>query len=457
MAETHRDGCADASNCSGRETARDASRDADLPTASFYFAGAATLLGWNVVLTFTHTFDCDVFGGMVWAGSSWPFWSTLSYSLALNIVQGIMSSRTLVDRLPFGTRWCISCVSLSAGLLGLLLCAACDAGRCREWDFAVALLCVAFLGSAAAVFQSAAFGMAGAISPCLTQTLMVGQGVAGVFCGMVGILVDLIQVSSKISTAFGLISSSFFMMLGVPLWLRKVRKNVHVREKLDEAAKVLLSHHAATTDDVPLSLRERDAPQNGVTSGSFALSSDGTRRRTLPRRRSSVEILRRDAWPQALTVFLVFAATFAVFPGVTSRWLPAGHVTSLIATFQLLDVVGRMAPKLRMLRIEHGPTVTALAFGRLVFVPLFIMLEQSSGYEWARGVLVQFAAMVVFAFTNGYVSTLSMMLGSAQRGVGPDDQEVTGSLMSLFLVGGIFVGSMLALPTQIGVVAVLEC
>ena len=67
-----------------------------------------------------------------------------------------------------------------------------------------------------------------------------------------------------------------------------------------------------------------------------------------------------------------------------------------------------------------------------------------------RNAILQFAVMVVFAFSNGYVSTLSMMLGPEQRGVSADEREPVGTMMSLSLVFGIWLGSVLALPTQMG-------
>lgn len=167
------------------------------------------------------------------------------------------------------------------------------------------------------------------------------------------------------------------------------------------------------------------------------------------RRRSSVHILVQSAWPQAITVCSVLGVTFVVFPGVVAAWQPSSRVTYVIATFQLLDVIGRSAPEIEFLKIRHGPTVSALAALRVLFIPLFMFIQRENS-DLTKNMFVQFGAMILFAFTNGYVSTLSMTLGPSQRGLAQDERQPVGTMMSFFLCFGIFAGSLLALPTQIG-------
>merc|ERR1740117_1572156 len=88
---------------------------------------------------------------------------------------------------------------------------------------------------------------------------------------------------------------------------------------------------------------------------------------------------------------------------------------------------------------------------RVGFIPVFMLLQRRSTEDWAQNALLQYVLMAVFAFSNGYTSTLSMMLGANQKGVRKEEQEAAGAIMSLLLVFGIFSGSLLALPTQIGI------
>jgi len=131
---------------------------------------------------------------------------------------------------------------------------------------------------------------------------------------------------------------------------------------------------------------------------------------------------------------------------VTSRWR-GGHVAADIAIFQLFDVVGRFAPHLEFFHVRKGGLVSVFALMRGLFVPAFFVVERSQR-AFSTSFLVQFFLMVTFAFTNGWVSTLSMMLGPGQRGLDIDDAAPVGSLMAFFLVLGILLGSLLALASE---------
>ena len=63
--------------------------------------------------TFTHSFDCNVFLGRRFAGAGWAFWCSIVYSLAVNIAQLILTSRTVVASIPFALRWNVGAKSTS--------------------------------------------------------------------------------------------------------------------------------------------------------------------------------------------------------------------------------------------------------------------------------------------------------------------------------------------------------
>ena len=129
----------------------------------------------------------------------------------------------------------------------------------------------------------------------------------------------------------------------------------------------------------------------------------------------------------------------------------------LISLFQMMDVVGRFAPQWSVLRVSNGSLVSLLAASRVFFIPMFIAMQREGMQSWAQNAILQFTLMVAFAFSNGYVSTLSMMLGPEQRGVSADEREPVGTMMSLSLVFGIWLGSVLALATQVGLQDVSTC
>mmetsp|Transcript_54412 Transcript_54412/g.102043 ORF Transcript_54412/g.102043 Transcript_54412/m.102043 type:complete len:347 (+) Transcript_54412:153-1193(+) len=346
----------------------------------------------------------------------------MSYSCAVSATQLILPSRSVVARIPFSLRWNVAAVGSALSLVGLLFCHIYTTEDTIHMGFAVALACVALMGASSGIWQACAFGLAGCLSPKFAQSVMFGQGLGGVFAGVVGTALS----ASSVGLAFSFIFSAAFQLLGAPV-LYPMASNQYVREV--GALKPPATESAPSPPGSP----------------------------TLTRGRSSREILVQNAWPQALTVCAVFTFSFTIFPGVTSRFSPGGRVPLLISLFQLMDVVGRFAPQLAFFQISQGWVVSLLAALRVFFIPLFIALQRESLEPWAQNAYLQILVMAIFAFSNGWVSTLSMMLGPEQRGVSADEREPVGTMMSLSLVSGIWLGSVLALFTQIGMKDISTC
>lgn len=457
-------------------------QESTLPVVFFCFAGASSLLGWNTVLSFTHVFDCNLFGGRTWAGAGWPFWAPVAYSAALNVIGGCLSNQTLASWFSISFRICAGCLFMAAGLFGLLGCALLLRFEDEDEDFGleVGLVYVTMLAVGAAVFQATIFGLAGAVSPRLMQAVMTGQGIAGLICAALGSVCG----NSRSGLLFSFLFSAIFILSSIPYFC-VIQYNPHIApilEPFDDDGGAEDWSEAPSTCSVQPSTSSRSRMEPGVGHLSSPLlgeaassprsSGDDFDRNRSPRleragsaqssasrtslKRSSSAILRENAWPQALTICLVFTVTFCLFPGVTARWLPAENVALLIATFQLFDTLGRACLRVHALRLQDGNMVSVLTVGRCLFVPVF-MLVQRSNIAWTRSPLVQFPLMMTFALSNGYLSTASMMLGPDQRGLLPGEQQPVGTLMSFFMCLGILLGSLLALTTQYGLSRVATC
>jgi len=151
------------------------------------------------------------------------------------------------------------------------------------------------------------------------------------------------------------------------------------------------------------------------------------------------------------SIGFVFTATFFVFPGEVVAVKYAGTVglnglskagwwpVILLTAFQIGDTTGRSLPAVFTCLTRQ--LVPWASFARLVFIPLWIVA--------ARGIAVvssdpwTLVLMLIFALTNGYVSTLSFAY--APRLVEPADREKVGFLMGLVLQVGIACGSALSL------------
>lgn len=153
----------------------------------------------------------------------------------------------------------------------------------------------------------------------------------------------------------------------------------------------------------------------------------------------------------AFAVFMVFAVTLSVFPGATSEIVSSRRcrpgrsrffavdvfVMFSFVSFNAFDLLGRLAAGLaRALPYAWLPTTSV---SRFVFIPLLLACrsENSRFRDWLSADVFPLVLMPLFAFSNGYVGSLSMMAGS-QKGAW------AGTAMVLFLNGGLLAGSLLS-------------
>ncbi|CAM9482790.1 unnamed protein product [Scytosiphon promiscuus] len=153
----------------------------------------------------------------------------------------------------------------------------------------------------------------------------------------------------------------------------------------------------------------------------------------------------------AFAVFMVFTVTLSVFPGATSEIVSsrecepgrsrffAGDVFVMFSfvSFNAFDLLGRLSAGLALVLPNGWLRIASVS--RLVFVLLFLACrsENSRFGNWLSADMFPLILMPLFAFTNGYVGSLSMMAGS-QKGAW------AGTAMVLFLNGGLLAGSLLS-------------
>lgn len=153
----------------------------------------------------------------------------------------------------------------------------------------------------------------------------------------------------------------------------------------------------------------------------------------------------------ALQVFLCFVITFVVFPGtsLSTKFDFLGNTKKdmawfsllMITCFNLFDTIGRFAGG--YIQLFTPKTVFILTVVRLIFIPTFVLIQLNANPAWIfQSDWFRILNMALFALTNGYNSTLLMIYGpTLARDV---DKERAGLFMSFHLVGGIFIGALIA-------------
>lgn len=113
----------------------------------------------------------------------------------------------------------------------------------------------------------------------------------------------------------------------------------------------------------------------------------------------------------------------------------------MITCFNIFDTIGRyLGGKIHLLSPN---TVFLLSSSRLIFIPLFVLIQLNASPAWIfQADWFRIVNMALFSLTNGYNSTLLMIYGPTI--VKDADKERAGLIMSFHLVGGIFLGSLIA-------------
>lgn len=158
----------------------------------------------------------------------------------------------------------------------------------------------------------------------------------------------------------------------------------------------------------------------------------------------------------ATSVFLCFVVTMMFFPVFTSEILsvndpaesriydPSVFIPLAFLLWNVGDLVGRLAVAIPSLSLSHRPWIAfVFSLARVCFVPLYLFCNVNG-----RGAIVQsdffylFIVQLLFGATNGYLAS-SCMMGSSHW-VTAEEREAAGGFMSMMLVGGLAVGSLLS-------------
>lgn len=140
--------------------------------------------------------------------------------------------------------------------------------------------------------------------------------------------------------------------------------------------------------------------------------------------------------------------------GQTSRlFQPACFIPLAFLFWNTGDLVGRLLTLIPALNATHRPRLLfLLAVFRAGFIPLYLLCNMrgrsgGGGGDGASAVIASdafylFVVQFGFGVSNGYVGAECMM--GAAEWVEESEREVAGGFMSLMLVGGLSVGSLLS-------------
>jgi len=286
------------------------------------------------------------------------------------------------------------------------------------------------------VLQGSIFGLAGGLPPQYMVIAMAGNGMAGVLGSAVRVISKLIVERSgatptmrdlTISTSIYfficclvLIACfiSFIFMMRTDFMQYYLRKSEQKTKPVDKKMSYGVISNLTDSDD----------------KGFFRRVFDGIKQ---------ILTISRKIWMFELSVFLVFFLTIGLFPAfigyikssngrIMENWLPV----ILICTFNIFDLIGRASPQWLTLSKELIGVSVVL---RIVFLPMFIICARP---KLVRHDIFPIVFMALMSLTNGYLSSVSMML--APQECEPNERITAGTIMTFMLVFGIVMGANLS-------------
>lgn len=166
-------------------------------------------------------------------------------------------------------------------------------------------------------------------------------------------------------------------------------------------------------------------------------------------------LLRKLFW-LAGAIFLTFAITMfypvftqqieSVWPisGSLRLFQPASFIPLAFLFWNVGDLLGRLAPVIPALSLASRPQILfMLSLARIVFIPMYLLCNiHGRGARFSSDTFYLVVVQFLFGLSNGYIGS-SCMMGFVEW-VDIEEREAAGGFMSLCLVAGLTVGSLLS-------------
>ncbi|CAG8610987.1 13229_t:CDS:2 [Funneliformis mosseae] len=398
----------------------------------FLLQGVAMLLGWNVFINASVFFQ-QSFLGSGFADNFQNYFSIVYMSsnlFFLGLALLTHKSENISFRITFAISLMISIfvlIAISTHYIEFF-------GPTIYFYFVVTS--IGIMGATAALQQNEIFALVSQFSPIYTQSVMSGQGFAGSAIAVSQILSALmIPPSSNLdendlrrsallyficATIISLVTLiSYFILIRLPLYLHYIQVRM---------------------------IQNAESVENTYD------------QKLLKETFNKIRIL-------AFTVGFVFFVTLSLFPSITTSiksvvdeenkskfrqdylFIPLHFLI-----FNIGDWLGRSLPSLQSFVTTDSVKLALMSIARIIFFPIFLMCNVDVGSYGTRtwplminSDLIYFLTLWLFAVSNGYMGSLTMMAAPQVEGV---NKGLAGTIMSFCLVLGLAIGSVFSFPMR---------
>lgn len=352
----------------------------------------------------------------------------------------------------------------------------------------IAMICIAIIGMSGGFFFPTGISVSSQIEPTMPQAFMAGNGIAGVIALILQILSK--GITQAVVTSKGqqptdndlIISTIAYFVLGAIVivacifgWyhVTKVRPDITISATKRPASKTIKNGQDGSGSGVAadVMLKEDETSKSLDVAMSSALndgeaSAPVAQHVAVAGKTPPVRLFVKLLVP-GISVFFVFWVTLALFPAVTNRvpnvpvylghdwdknqWWPI----IFLSFFLIFDWVGRSVPQITFFnKYLNLKALIVFSFARLIYVALFLLMilpfakvktdTEPAVLPIIANIYFACFVMLTFAFTNGYVSTMTMMKYSASV-PSEKDLPLAGTIMTFWLNSGLLFGGCTSL------------
>eukprot|EP01054_Gregarina_sp_Poly1_P007796 Gregarina_sp_Poly_1__7795@NODE_440_length_8372_cov_344_424925_g359_i0_p3_GENE_NODE_440_length_8372_cov_344_424925_g359_i0NODE_440_length_8372_cov_344_424925_g359_i0_p3_ORF_typecomplete_len446_score53_96Nucleoside_tran/PF01733_18/2_7e03Nucleoside_tran/PF01733_18/1_4e41MFS_2/PF13347_6/0_17MFS_2/PF13347_6/0_26MFS_2/PF13347_6/0_59UL41A/PF17591_2/0_12VirB8/PF04335_13/0_19TMIE/PF16038_5/0_41_NODE_440_length_8372_cov_344_424925_g359_i027724109 len=256
-------------------------------------------------------------------------------------------------------------------------------------------------------YQSIGYAISGAMPYVYTGAVSAGNGFSGLLTFAVWMILKATDAGALMRNLWWLMGIGCFVVTASIVVVMMLWRRPEVRAKID-------------ADNATMA-----AARNDPTAPSY------------------ISLL-KETWPMVVTVFLTFLLTLSLFPNVGPiRWSGTGsQLDTVLGMFQVGDFIGRLMPNLTWL-ILPPLWVYITAGARFIFLVFFILFWQKSASNPWDSFAFQAIIMLLFAVTNGWMSSCSVIHAPLMT----NHLAYRGKVATMALVGlllGITLGSWLS-------------
>ncbi|ORY06072.1 hypothetical protein K493DRAFT_203736 [Basidiobolus meristosporus CBS 931.73] len=396
----------------------------------FLLQGAAMLLPWNVFITASEYFHLK-FQGSAYANNFQNYFSICFMTSNL----GFLTWALVTQKEANFPRRIVSSLITNVLIFAVCIYLVVNPHITPDASFYLVMALLVCSGATTSYLQNAVFGLVSDFAPIYMQAVMSGQGFVGTSVAATQIISAIAAKNSNNSgNTDDALQYRVYMYFICSLLVAVISLGSYYMLERQPLYEFYIAQKSALEDS------DRDHPRLNPVNFRQSISQTFHSIRSL-----------------VLAIILIFLVTLGLFPSITSKIRSInsqGLFKELFIEFHFLvfnigDWIGRSLPGNEHFVFSDERKLLLSSAARILFIPIFLSSNlMFNGVRYLPLVvaddLIYMILLLLFAISNGYLSSLIMMAGPQK--VAKSQKELAGTILTLMLTLGLALGSALSFP-----------